>query len=133
MPADRAFFDTNILVYAFSAGDGRRIKALNLLLGGGTVGVQALNESIRVFTGKMRTPWPETMTWLSTILELCPEPVPLSLTVHNQGIRIAQIYGYHIYDSLMLAAALEAACTVFYSEDMRDGQTIDGMTIRNPF
>ena len=37
------------------------------------------------------------------------------------------------YDSLLLAAALEASCTVFYSEDMHDGQTIGGMTIQNPF
>jgi predicted nucleic acid-binding protein len=34
---------------------------------------------------------------------------------------------------LILAAALEAGCTVLYSEDMQDGQKIDSLTIRNPF
>jgi predicted nucleic acid-binding protein len=33
----------------------------------------------------------------------------------------------------MLAAALEGSCTVFYSEDLHDGQAIDNLTIRNPF
>ncbi|WP_252263399.1 hypothetical protein [Paracidobacterium acidisoli] len=41
--------------------------------------------------------------------------------------------GYQIYDALVIAAALEAGCTTLYSEDMQDGQKIDGLTIRNPF
>jgi predicted nucleic acid-binding protein len=134
MPADRAFFDTNILVYALAArNDPRQRTAIKLLLAGGTVGVQTLNEFVNVVTGKMRTPWPDVMMWLSTIMELCPAPAPVTLSVHREGIRIAHAHRYHIYDSLMLAAALEAACTIFYTEDLHDGQTIDGMTIRNPF
>jgi predicted nucleic acid-binding protein len=48
-------------------------------------------------------------------------------------VNIARRYGYQICDSVMIAAALEAGCTTFYSEDMRDGQRIAGLTIRNPF
>jgi len=33
----------------------------------------------------------------------------------------------------VIAAALEARCHTLFSEDMNDGQTIDGLTIRNPF
>ena len=40
---------------------------------------------------------------------------------------------YHIYDAPVIAAALEASCSTLYSEDMHDGQVIDGLTIRNPF
>lgn len=130
---DRAFFDTNILIYAFSAGDPRQKTALDLLLAGGTVGVQTLNEFANVVTGKMKVPWPDAIVWLDTIRKLCLTPIPVSLKVHHRGLQIAQVCGYHIYDSLMLAAALEASCTVFYSEDMHDGQVIDGLTIRNPF
>jgi predicted nucleic acid-binding protein len=40
----------------------------------------------------------------------------------------------NIYDALVVAAALEAGCATLYSEDLHDGQTIDGqLTIRNPF
>jgi predicted nucleic acid-binding protein len=46
---------------------------------------------------------------------------------------IAERYRYSIYDSLIIVAALHAGASVLYSEDMRDAQTIDGLTIRNPF
>jgi predicted nucleic acid-binding protein len=128
----RAFLDTNVLVYAFSA-DARKSTAEQLLIKGGVIGVQTLNEFVNVATGKLRTPWRTVLIWLETIQTLCAEPVPLTVDVHRQGIRIAELYGYHFYDSLMLAAALEASCTVFYSEDMQDGQEIGGMRIRNPF
>jgi len=130
---DKAFFDTNILVYAFSDGDPRQIVALDLLLVGGAVGVQTLNEFVNVVTGKLKTPWPDAMLRLEVIQKLCEPAIPMTLNVHNRGLRIAQARGYHIYDSLMLAAALEASCTVFYSEDMHDGQAIESLTIRNPF
>jgi predicted nucleic acid-binding protein len=130
---DRAFFDTNVLIYAFSRGDPRQNVALNLLRAGGTIGVQTLNEFVNVVTRKLKTPWPEAMLWLETIEELCPRAVPMTLSVHRRGLRIAQAFGYRLYDSLMLAAALEGSCTVFYSEDMHGGQVIDNMTIHNPF
>lgn len=38
--------------------------------------------------------------------------------------RIAERYGYGIYDSLVIAAALEGSCNILFSEDMHDGQTI---------
>ena len=129
----KPFFDTNVLIYAFSAADPRRPIALDLLLAGGTVGVQTLNEFVNVATRKLKTPWPEAMLWLETVEKLCPPAIPMTLSVHRRGLRIAEDYGYHLYDSLMLAAALEASCTIFYSEDMHDGQAVESLTIRNPF
>jgi predicted nucleic acid-binding protein len=133
MPEDKAFFDTNVVAYAFSAGDRRQRVALDLLVVGGTVGVQTLNEFVRVVISRLKRPWSDAIAWLETIEELCEPAVPMTLSVHRKGLRIAQTYGYQLYDSMMLAAALEASCTVFYSEDMQDGQTIGDMTIRNPF
>jgi predicted nucleic acid-binding protein len=130
---DKAFFDTNVLVYAFSDRDPRRDIALGLLLAGGTIGVQTLNEFVNVVTGKLKMPWPDAILRLETIQKLCQPAIPMTLSVHRRGLDIAQASGYHIYDSLMLAAALEASCTVFYSEDMHDGQAIENLTIRNPF
>lgn len=42
---------------------------------------------------------------------------------------------YHLsfWDSLLLASALVAGCTLFLSEDMNGGQTVGGLTIINPF
>ena len=46
---------------------------------------------------------------------------------------LAERYGYSIFDSLIIGAALDAGARTLYSEDMQDGQAIDGLTIRNPF
>lgn len=130
---DKAFLDTNILVYAFAAGDPRQGTALDLLLAGGVVGVQTLNEFVSVLAGKLKTPWAETLARLETVEQLCTVPVALTLSVHRRGLKIAQAHGFRFYDSLMLAAALEASCSVFYSEDLQDGKLVEGLRIRNPF
>ena len=42
--------------------------------------------------------------------------------------------GYSFYDCLMLAFALESGCEYLLSEDMADGQIVDGsITIKNIF
>ena len=134
MPAgERPFFDTNVVAYAFNTGDRRQKIALDLLLRGGTVGVQTLNEFVSVVISKLKRPLSDAINWLETINALCPDPVPLTIAVHRRGLQIAQSHGYHIYDSLMLPAALEASCTIFYSEDLHHGQQLADLTIRNPF
>ena len=77
--------------------------------------------------------WPEIADALDAARVLCGPAVLLTIETHEAGFRIAARYGYQIYDSLILAAALEAGCIVLYSEDMQDGQKIDSLTIRNPF
>jgi predicted nucleic acid-binding protein len=40
---------------------------------------------------------------------------------------------YSFYDSLIIAAAIEAQCATLYSEDMQHGQIIESIRILNPF
>ncbi len=129
----RAFFDTNVLIYSLAAGDPRRDVSRRLLAEGGVVSVQVLSEFCSVARRKLRLDWPEVDAALDAVRSLCREIVPVTLALHDDGLRIARRYGYHIYDSQMVAAGLAAGCATFYSEDLRDGQVIDGMTIRNPF
>ena len=63
----------------------------------------------------------------------CPRVIPVTLEVHQRAIQIARSTGYHFYDSLMLAAAVEGGCTVFYSDDLHHGQAIGSLRIHNPF
>lgn len=132
----RVFFDTTILIYAISdisEGDARAEVAANLLSAGGSLNVQVLNEFAAVAKRKLKMSWPEIVEALDAVCALCGPAIPLTIETHEAALRIAARYGYQIYDSLILAAALEAGCTVLYSEDMQDGQKIDSLTIRNPF
>jgi len=133
MKGDTAFFDTNVVVYAFTKNDPRTEIAEALLARGGVVGVQTLNEFVAVAVRKLAMSWQEVLQSLRAIRVLCPEPVPLTVRTHDAALRIAERYGYHIYDSLVIAAAMEARCGTLFSEDMKHGQVIDGLTICNPF
>ena len=52
MNAERAFLDTNVLVYAVSSGDLKKPTANDLVTRGGIVSVQVLNEFVAVARGK---------------------------------------------------------------------------------
>ena len=132
--SDKAFFDTNVFVYAIIQDDPRSDHAEELIAQGGTVSVQVLSEFAAVARRKTKMPWVEIRRALDGIKVLCPDPFPITLDTHGKALAIAERYGYRIYDALIVASALEARCTILYSEDMQNGQVIDGrLTIRNPF
>ena len=126
-----AFFDSNVLLYLIGERD-KAARARELLVSGGTVSVQVLNECASVARGKFSLDWDEIRLMIEGISFSC-KVRPVSLDVHLIGLDIAQRYGYSVYDSMIIAAALEAGCTTLYSEDMQHGQKIEGLAIRNPF
>jgi predicted nucleic acid-binding protein len=131
---DKAFFDTNVFVYAIIQDDRRSDRAEELIAEGGKVSVQVLSEFAAVARKKTKMPWIEIRLALDSIKALCPDPLPVTIDTHKEALAIAEKYGYRIYDALMVASALEARCAILYSEDMQDGQVIDNrLTIRNPF
>ena len=78
--------------------------------------------------------WREVHDALAAIRTLCRAILPMDLETHADGLRIAERYGYAIFDALIIAAALRARCTVLYSEDMQDGIRIDArLRIIDPF
>lgn len=132
--SDRVFFDTNVFVYAIVQDDPRSDHAEELVAEGGTVSVQVLSEFAAVARRKFKMPWVEIRRALDGIQTLCPDPLPLTLDTHGEALTIAEKYGYRIYDALIVASALEARCNILYSEDMQEGQVIEGrLTIRNAF
>ena len=130
----KTFFDTNVLIYAVSKNDPRSAVAEELLATGGVLSVQILNEFVSVARRKILMTWNDVREAVEAFGVLCPAPLPITIEVHTVALQLAEKHGYNIYDALVVAAALEAGCSVLYSEDLRDGQTIGGqLAIRNPF
>ncbi len=130
----RVFLDTNVLVYAIGQQDARTPMAESLLARGGWISVQVLNELASVARRTLRMAWPEVADVLEAIRVLCPSPIPLTAELHDAALRLAAQHNFHIYDALIVAAALGAKCDTLYSEDLQSGQVIDGrLTILNPF
>jgi predicted nucleic acid-binding protein len=131
---DKVFFDSNVLIYAMVSGDSRRERAQQLIANGGTISVQVLNEFVAIARRKMRMPWEEVIEAVEAIRILFPSPVAITLEAHERALKIAQQYGFSIYDALIASSALEGRCSTLYSEDLQDGQIVEGrLTIRNPF
>jgi predicted nucleic acid-binding protein len=127
------FLDSNVLVYAFTA-DPRAATARTLLERGAVVSVQGLNEFANVARRKLGRTWAEVRDALDSIRTVCRTVVPLDVETHADALRIAERYGYAIFDALMVASAVHTNCNVLWSEDMHDGHVIDRrLRIANPF
>jgi predicted nucleic acid-binding protein len=57
----------------------------------------------------------------------------LSLETVQTARSLCERTRYSWWDCLLLASALELGCSHFLSEDLQDGQRIEGMTIVDPF
>ena len=133
-----AFFDTNVLVYAMGLRAGRSLDprsetAEALLSSGGLVSVQVLTEFVDVASRKMKLKWETIAEYLQVIESLCGKALPMTAEIHGMAVEISWRHGYRIYDSLIVAAAMQAGCTTLYTEDMQHGFTIGKLTIVNPF
>lgn len=62
--------------------------------------------------------WREVREALDAIRVVCRDILPMDNDAHEGGLRIAERYGYTLYDALVIATALRAGCTTLYSEDM---------------
>ena len=127
------FVDTNVMVYAFTT-DVRTDRALTILEGHPVIGVQCLNEFANVARRKLTMDWLDVRRSLQAIRRLCSDIMPIDLGIHEDALRIAERYGYRMFDCLIIASALRAESERLWSEDMQDGMVIDGrLTIVNPF
>jgi len=130
---DKPFLDTNILIYAFAKNDPRSEAAEVLLAAGGVISIQVLNEFVNVSRRKLARGWGEIEEQVAVLRVLLDTPIPLTIELHEAAVAHARSYGFAFYDALIVAAANSVGCTVLYSEDIRHGQNILGLTISNPF
>lgn len=129
----KPFLDTNILVYASLSDDPRRFIAEQVLVGGGVVSAQVLNEFANVARGKLKWPWADIEAAISLFKGHMKHVAPLTANTNAAALAVARDYSFAFYDALIVASAIEAGCDTLYSEDMQHGCSIGGLTIRNPF
>ncbi len=126
------FIDSNVLIYLVSNDAAKAVRAADLLADGGTISIQVLNEFASVALRKLGRTMRETREALAGIRTVCTD-VPTNLETHERGLEIAERYKFSVYDSMLVAAALQAGCRTFHTEDLHHGQKIESLTIRNPF
>ena len=133
------FLDTNTLVYTFDqTAPEKQAKAQQLLeqalLGEGCISFQVIQEFLNLAVRKFDPPLTamQAKQYLHTTLEpLCL--VYADVELYQRALDVRDRWRFSFYDSLIVAAALEAGCTTLYSEDLQHHQKVETLNIINPF
>lgn len=139
-PAGLYFLDTNIFVYSFDATEpvkqqtARQIVQAALRTQRGVISTQVAQEFLNLALRKFAQPMTvsEAREYLTTVLLPLCRHFP-SAAFYDRALLLKEETGYSWYDTLIVAAAVEAGCTTLLSEDMQSGRVVRGVTIRNPF
>jgi predicted nucleic acid-binding protein len=135
--AERAFIDTNVLVYA-EASDlpAKQRAALDLLRqlyeqASGVLSTQVLQEYCNVALKKLRMPAQQLRTRLDLYEQF--EIVQVTPVIVRAGLDLHQTRSLGFYDALIVASAQTAGCNVLFSEDLNTGEKMGPVRIVNPF
>jgi len=135
---NKVFFDSNIFVYSVDSSDSRKqVIAQNLLSNSvveknGIISTQNIQEFYNVCTKKFNI---ESKV-AKNIIEAFAEQflvVKVSLKIILKAIDIHRAYCISFYDSLIIATAICEGCVFLFTEDLNDGQIVEGVKIINPF
>jgi predicted nucleic acid-binding protein len=132
------FLDTNVLVYAYDAGDLRKQRIAQDLIkralaGGIVASSQVLAEFATTLLHKL-SPATDPADVMSILDALAPiQLVPTDGDTVRRAIEVRAEYGIHFYDGMIVASAERGGCTRIWSEDLNSGQSYFGVVVENPF
>lgn len=134
---DKAFLDTNILIYAYSEDEPKKqsvvLQLLDSFENNVIISKQVINELSNILLKKFKLDSDQVENVLLEIDNVLPI-VDFDLTTQIKALKLKDRYQFQYYDALIVATALENNCTVVYSEDMQHEMLIDGsLNIINPF
>lgn len=133
----KAFFDSNVLVYALASDDRpRRLIALKLVeehsrAGSLVLSTQVLMETYNVLTRKKRALGADARASLRLLAR--HEIVALGASAALNAMALAEQHKLSSWDALIIQAAIESGCNTLFSEDMQAGRRFDEVEIVNPF
>lgn len=136
----KSFLDTNIFVYSMNRSEERKSAVACELIEthvarrSGVISFQVVQEffsvAFRRFPLAMQPD--DAESYLTTVLRPFLS-IHSSIGLYHGALSIRGRYQLAWYDSLIVAAAAEAGCSVIYTEDLQHGAKIAGVRIVNPF
>lgn len=134
MKDERFFLDTNILLYCYAQDEPlKHSVALQVAANTNTIiSTQVLKETCNVLRKKLKLPWWDVQLAIDEIGSN-NELVQVKLATIHKALLLAERYQLQWFDSIIVASAIEADCSVLFSEDLHHGLVIDQLEIRNPF
>lgn len=134
--ADRAFFDTNVLVYAHAGHEPRKRKAARKVLAarmGDRTAVFSTQVLQEYFVAASRLGLPAELAQRHVATYAQANVVEVSTELILAAIDLHRLHRLSFWDALIVRAAQAGGCGVLLSEGMQDGQVYDGLRMENPF
>lgn len=133
------FFDTNVLVYLFDADSPDKRKQARALFqrhteaGDILLSTQVLQEFYVTVTRKLARPLDAAVASdaVSSFAKLPIVQIDSELIV--SAIHRSRNNQLSFWDALIVQAAIEGHASTLYSEDLQDGQMLDGLRVVDPF
>jgi len=135
-----SFIDTNVFIYQLETLDPRkhaiaeRIVSAGVATGNACISFQVIQECLNTVLRKAEIKLDPVgaRSYLDNVLGPLYR-VSASVALYQRALELQLRWRFAFYDSLIVAAALEAGCKRLLSEDMLHGQRIETLTIENPF
>ena len=126
--------DTNILVYLYDDSDERKRNiSESLILDRPIIGSQVISEFLNVTKRLLKLPKNELMDKANKLFRVC-EIVSMNQMTITKAKDLIVKYDFQLFDSLIVASALQSDCTVLYSEDLHHNLLVENqLRIINPF
>lgn len=133
------FVDTNVLVYGRDASETAKQPVARSWMERlwkertGRTGVQVLNEYFVTVTARLQPGLPAADAWRDVTRLFAWNPIPMDRHILARGREIHVRFHLSWWDSLIVAAAGASGCSHLLTEDLQDGQNLDGVLVWSPF
>jgi predicted nucleic acid-binding protein len=131
------FVDTNVLIYAVDLANLQKHKAARAWrswlweTNRGRLSFQVLQEFYVNALRKQLTAHAQIRHEIADLTEW--HPLVIDAAIVYRAWKIEDRYGLSFWDSLIVAAARVADCKYLLTEDLQQGQHLDGLVVLNPF
>jgi predicted nucleic acid-binding protein len=134
------FCDTNIIVYAYDSSAATKHQEAQRLMNrlwlgrSGALSLQVLQETYVNLTRKLRPAYSpfDARTIIGDLATWRVVVEPTRRDVIDAAER-SELWNVSFWDAMILVAARRAGASILWSQDLSDGHSFDGVTVRNPF
>ncbi|MBO0690297.1 MAG: PIN domain-containing protein [Candidatus Dormibacteraeota bacterium] len=133
------FVDTNVLVYARDPGQGEKHHRARTWMEhlwrsrAGRLSTQVLNEYYYTVTRKLPLPLDPGEARRDVQQLHAWQPLPVDVNVVRGAWQEEDRFSLNYWDALIVAAARLAGCVGILTEDLANGQDLDGLQVVSPF
>ena len=133
------FVDANVLVYVRDASQRAKQQAAASWMdhlwqtGTGRLSTQVLSEFFVTVTRKLDPGMTVSDAGADVRDLLAWRPVPITGELVTQAWQAQDRFQFAYWDALIVAAAHQAGCDRLLTEDLQDGQDLEGLLVVDPF